>query len=130
MATYTNQVIDADAHVVETERVWDYLDASEQRYRPTLVASPDNPQRQIWMLDGENIGNKFPSPDEKQSEQHLKRFGREVGTPVEARRSCTGITAPVVQRTWDNAMSRVCDVTASTIFSGSGSTTTTFALEA
>ena len=78
-------VIDADAHVVESERVWDYLDASEQKYRPTLVASPDNPQRQIWMLDGENIGNKFPSPDEKQSEQHLKQFGREVGTPVEAR---------------------------------------------
>ena len=78
-------VIDADAHVVESERVWDYLDASEQKYRPTLVASPDNPQRQIWMLDGENIGHKFPSPDEKQSEQHLKRFGREVGTPVEAR---------------------------------------------
>ena len=78
-------VIDADAHVVETERVWDYLDASEQKYRPILVASPDNPQRHIWMLDGENIGNKFPSPDEKQSEQHLKRFGRQVGTPVEAR---------------------------------------------
>src|SRR6185436_16818177 len=78
-------VIDADAHVVETERVWDYLDASEQKYRPLLMRSPDNPKRQVWILDGENIGNKFPSPDEEQSEQHLKRFGREVGTPVEAR---------------------------------------------
>jgi len=78
-------VIDADAHVVETERVWDYLDASEQKYRPILMPSPDNPKRQVWILDGENIGNKFPSPDEEQSEQHLKRFGREVGTPVEAR---------------------------------------------
>ena len=78
-------VIDADAHVVETERVWDYLDAPDQKYRPTLMASPDNPRRQFWMLDGENLGSKFPSPDEKQSEQHLKRFGRAVGTPVEAR---------------------------------------------
>jgi len=78
-------VIDADAHVVETERVWDYLDAPDQKYRPTLMASPDNPRRQFWMLDGENLGSKFPSPDETQSEEHLKRFGRAVGTPVEAR---------------------------------------------
>jgi len=80
-----SEVIDADAHVVETERVWDYLDSSEVRYRPTLTTSPENPQRQIWLLDGENLGSKFPSPNEKQSEAHLKRYGREVGTPVEAR---------------------------------------------
>ncbi len=85
MTTFTNQVIDADAHVVETERVWDYLDAADQKYRPVLLPSPGNPQRQIWVLDGENLGNKFPSPDEQQSAQHLKRFGRQVATPVEAR---------------------------------------------
>lgn len=85
MAAFRNQVIDADAHVVETERVWDYLDASDQKYRPTLMTSPEHPRRQIWMLDGENLGNKFPSPDEQQSAEHLKRFGREVATPVEAR---------------------------------------------
>jgi len=80
-----NQVIDADAHVVETERVWDYLEPADEKYRPTLMASPDNPQRQISLLDGENLGNKLPSPDEQQSAEHLKRFGREVATPVEAR---------------------------------------------
>ena len=32
-------VIDADAHVVETERVWDYLEATEKKYRPTLVSA-------------------------------------------------------------------------------------------
>ena len=78
-------VIDADAHVVETERVWDYLDADEEKFRPTLVPSSDNPQRQNWFLDGENLGPKFPSPDERQSEEHFKRFGREVATPVQAR---------------------------------------------
>jgi len=82
---FTNQVIDADAHVVENERVWDYLDGSDQKYRPVLVAAPDNPRRQIWLLDGENLGSKFPSPDETQSAEHLKRSGREVATPVEAR---------------------------------------------
>ena len=78
-------VIDADAHVVENERVWDYLEAGEEKYRPTLVAEPDNPERQHWVLDGEDLGPKFPSPNEKQSEEHVKRFGREVGTPVQAR---------------------------------------------
>jgi len=84
-ATVKTDVIDADAHVVETERVWDYLDGADDKYRPTLMASPDNPQRQVWVLDGENLGNKFPSPDEKQSAEHVKKFGREVNTPVEAR---------------------------------------------
>ncbi len=37
------QVIDADAHVVETERTWDYLEPSEQKYRPLLYTSPDDP---------------------------------------------------------------------------------------
>src|ERR1700752_2401234 len=78
-------VIDADAHVVENERVWDYLDADDEKYRPTLVAEPDNPERPHWVLDGEDLGPKFPSPNEKQSEEHVKRFGREVGTPVQAR---------------------------------------------
>ncbi len=85
MAAFRNQVIDADAHVVETERVWDYLDPADEKYRPTLMTSPENPRRQIWVLDGENLGNKCPSPDEQQSAQHLKKFGREVATPVEAR---------------------------------------------
>jgi len=78
-------VIDADAHVVENERVWDYLDAAEKQYRPTLVTLPEDPERQFWFLDGENLGPKFPSPDDVRSAEHFKKFGREVGTPVQAR---------------------------------------------
>jgi uncharacterized protein len=85
VTTIKTEVIDADAHVVETERVWDYLDASERKYRPTLVPAPDNSHRQCWILDGENLGSKFPSPDEKQAAEHVKKFGREVNTPVQAR---------------------------------------------
>src|SRR5262249_26613659 len=79
-ANVKTDVIDSDAHVVENERVWDYLGAGEEKYRPALVAEPDNPERQHWILDGEDLGPKFPSPNEKQSEEHVKRFGREVGT--------------------------------------------------
>lgn len=84
LVTETN-VIDADAHVIETERVWDFVDAADEKFRPTLTTSPQDPQRQHWILDGENLGSKFPSPDEKQSREHVRRFGREVATPVQAR---------------------------------------------
>lgn len=79
------EVIDADAHVVETEQSWNYLEAAEQKYRPTLAPSPSHPNRQNWFLDGEDLGFKFPSPDERQAEQHFKKYGRRVDTPVDAR---------------------------------------------
>src|SRR6266550_7186695 len=84
-STIKTDVIDADAHVVESEQAWDYLEASEEKYRPTLKPSPENPHRQNWFLDGEDLGFKFPSPNERQSAAHFERFGREVATPVEAR---------------------------------------------
>ena len=34
-AKVKTDVIDADAHVVENERVWDYLEAGEEKDRPT-----------------------------------------------------------------------------------------------
>lgn len=79
------EVVDADAHVVENEQVWDYLEAGEKKFRPTLVTLSAEPLRQAWILDGENLGPKFPAPDEKQSAQHLEKFGREVATPIAAR---------------------------------------------
>jgi hypothetical protein len=57
-ANVKTDVIDADAHVVENERVWDYLEAGEEKYRPMLVAEPDNPERQHWVLDGEDLGRQ------------------------------------------------------------------------
>ena len=59
-------VIDADAHVVESERVWDYLEGAEKKFRPTLVPSPENPQTANSGFSTVKIlGNKFPSPDER-----------------------------------------------------------------
>ncbi len=29
--------IDSDAHVVESERTWDYMDKADQKYRPVIV---------------------------------------------------------------------------------------------
>jgi predicted TIM-barrel fold metal-dependent hydrolase len=51
-------VIDSDAHVLETERTWDYMLESERQYRPRVVATPDDPSSggESWLVDGVYIG--------------------------------------------------------------------------
>ena len=43
--------IDADAHVIETDRTWDYMDEADNKFRPNVVASQDG-QKQFWLVDG------------------------------------------------------------------------------
>jgi predicted TIM-barrel fold metal-dependent hydrolase len=51
-------VIDADAHVLETERTWDYMLASERAYRPAIIPTPDEPNSggESWLIDGRYHG--------------------------------------------------------------------------
>ena len=51
-------VIDADAHVVETERTWDFMDEAERGFKPVTLVAKDGgtPGREYWL-----IGNRaFP----------------------------------------------------------------------
>ena len=93
------QVIDADAHVVETERTWDYLEPSEQKYRPMLYTSPNNNVSDYWLIDGEIGRPFFPSLSEQKIEQLSKNSGRAMGTPKEARDS---MTCRCGSTTWTN----------------------------
>ena len=45
-------IVDADAHVVETERTWDFLEGTEKKFRPQLFQSAENTALQYWFLDG------------------------------------------------------------------------------
>src|SRR6476469_9988761 len=47
-------VIDADAHVVENERTWTYVDPSERKLMPALVKMPSEGVRDVfaWAVDG------------------------------------------------------------------------------
>ncbi|MEK7214587.1 MAG: amidohydrolase family protein [Chloroflexota bacterium] len=49
-------IIDADAHVVETDRTWDFMDEADQAFRPDTVVSnnPNAPKRlrEFWRIDG------------------------------------------------------------------------------
>ncbi|MBM3945480.1 MAG: hypothetical protein FJ317_08360 [SAR202 cluster bacterium] len=61
--------IDADAHVVESEHTWDFMDPSERQYRPMLVSSGERDDtrsvrsivdteaaRKYWLIDGKIRG--------------------------------------------------------------------------
>ncbi len=58
--------IDADTHVIETERTWEYMDESEAKHSPLLV-SPNNSARQFWLIDGKifsrgvNVNKEIPA---------------------------------------------------------------------
>ena len=77
-------VIDSDAHVVETERTWDFMDPEDAKFRPQLVQSPEEPTRQHWVIDGEIRGFRFPTLTEIQMEARSQR-GRNITTPQAAR---------------------------------------------
>lgn len=78
-------VIDSDAHVVETEHTWDYLEASEQKYRPRLFGPPDDPSTQYWVLDGKVLGFRFPTLTEQQLDEMSAKAGRRLQTPQGSR---------------------------------------------
>jgi uncharacterized protein len=62
--------IDSDAHVIETDHTWAFLQESDRQYCPTRVAqvSPAGGRREYWVIDGRVLpvrqpGLLAPSPD-------------------------------------------------------------------
>jgi predicted TIM-barrel fold metal-dependent hydrolase len=81
----TFPVIDADAHVVETERTWDYLDEADRKFRPRLYSTPDDPMRQYWVLEDKIAGFRFLTLSERQLQDFARRAERDFVTPQAAR---------------------------------------------
>jgi predicted TIM-barrel fold metal-dependent hydrolase len=79
------RMIDADAHVVESDRTWDYLDPADQKYRPIIVGPKAEGQRQFWMLQGKVVGLARSVLTAQQYAVLSERAGREMATPQEAR---------------------------------------------
>jgi uncharacterized protein len=54
-------VIDADAHVIETDHTWDFMAEGEQQYKPRVVAATSPPEagREYWVIDGKIRGKGF-----------------------------------------------------------------------
>lgn len=80
-------IIDADAHVVESARTWDYLDPSEGQYRPVPLEAPENAgtKLQFWLIDGKVRGFRFPALSAAERERRSKQVGRRFADAQEAR---------------------------------------------
>lgn len=74
--------IDADAHVVETEHTWDYLDPADRQYRPLLKPSED-PTTQNWFIDGQIRGELRRSPTARELMELEKAAGRAMAVSRE-----------------------------------------------
>lgn len=49
-------VIDSDAHVVETERTWDYMKGDDAGFKPEVVVPKSGGDREFWMIEGRAFG--------------------------------------------------------------------------
>jgi len=59
--------IDADAHVLETEKTWEYMEGADHKYRPQIVGCTDGSSNdEYWLVDGtlrlksRNVGKNTP----------------------------------------------------------------------
>ena len=85
------QVIDSDAHVIEGEHTWNYLLPHEERYRPQLFASSDNPMHAYWVIDGKIAGHRNPVMTEDQLKETSAKVGRDV-VSTRASRELTAVS--------------------------------------
>ena len=70
-------LIDADAHVVETEHTWDFLEPEMEKYRPKLFSTPGE-SNEYWVINGRIGGFRFATMTEKELKAQSERTGRLV----------------------------------------------------
>jgi predicted TIM-barrel fold metal-dependent hydrolase len=84
-------IIDADAHVLESERTWDYMLESEREFRPGIVPTPNDPDSggESWLIDGlymgkaRNVGKDTPKESREMDDikarlKHMDELGVDV----------------------------------------------------
>jgi predicted TIM-barrel fold metal-dependent hydrolase len=77
--------IDADAHVVESERSWDWMEPSDQKYRPRLVSPYGTDGTQYWVIGGKIRGLARPVLTSKVFAELTRVGGRMMESIPEAR---------------------------------------------
>jgi predicted TIM-barrel fold metal-dependent hydrolase len=77
--------IDADAHVLESEHTWDYLEPHEHKYRPVLVSEREDARAERWIIDGKLRGLRPLSLSEQELARQSERTGRDVVTAKASR---------------------------------------------
>src|SRR5262245_35120821 len=77
--------IDSDAHVVESEHTWDFMDAADQKYRPVIVRPRGDAKAEYWFIDGKIRGLVRVVMTAKEMNEVAERTGRVMNTPRETR---------------------------------------------
>ena len=77
--------IDADAHVVESEHTWDYMDAADRKYRPVIVKPSGEGGGEYWFIDGKIRGLVRIVMTARELDEVADRTGRVMFTPRETR---------------------------------------------
>ena len=77
--------IDSDAHVVESEHTWDFMDSADQKYRPLIVRPRGENGGEYWYIDGKIRGLVRIILTAKEIADVAERTGRDMGTPRETR---------------------------------------------
>ena len=67
-------VIDADAHVIESERTWSYMDGADRRHQPSLVRDVEVNGRAGQLLDYRRQPHLRRSADKDETEQALREM--------------------------------------------------------
>ena len=85
-------IIDADAHVVETEATWNYMDPEELRFRPVIAVDRTAPTSgtQYWVIDGKLKRVPF-SINTGSSEETISGFSKTTAST----RTLQDVTAPL-----------------------------------
>jgi predicted TIM-barrel fold metal-dependent hydrolase len=77
--------IDSDAHVVESEHTWDFMDATDQKYRPLIVKPRGEGGGEYWFIDGKIRGLVRIVMTAKELDEVADRTGRVMNAPRETR---------------------------------------------
>ena len=82
-------VIDSDAHVVETERTWEYMVDGDAAFKPEVVVPKAGGDREYWLIEGRafaknrNIGRDTPDEAREMTDiatrlAHMDELGVDV----------------------------------------------------
>ena len=86
--------IDSDAHVVESERTWDYMEKADQKYRPVIVKPRGGSNAEYWFIDGKIRGLVRVVMTAKEMDEvaaaHRPGHGHAAGNPRDGKRRRRG----------------------------------------
>jgi uncharacterized protein len=85
--TRRDLIVDADAHVVESERTWDFMDPADKKYRPVSLQAPEQNgmTQQFWLINGKIGEQRLPAFSNSALEKASKQAGRKFADSQESR---------------------------------------------